>query len=184
MGTGPNGRLGRDAVSRVAVDDNRGPELAPTPLRNMAAKNAAELKKKCELAMIFHAQVNEFRFFPPSSLKKDPKQCNWSRRREMASVVSLEGFISEFRAFLLGQLWYIVAFITMNVAVSSLYNLFTIYSFDSQLMASGRRGGLGNSVHWPVVVEYKSHIARVPILSPRSEELTAREPTRGPEHAT
>lgn len=35
-----------------------------------------------------------------------------------------------------------------------------------------------------MVVEYKSHIARVPILSPRSEELTARETTRGPEHAT
>lgn len=34
------------------------------------------------------------------------------------------------------------------------------------------------------MVEYKSHIARVPILSPRSEELTARETTRGPEHAT
>ena len=62
MGTGPNGRLGRDAVSRVAVDDSRGPELAPTPLRNMAAKNASEWKKKHELAMIFHAQVNEFRF--------------------------------------------------------------------------------------------------------------------------
>ena len=51
-------------------------------------------------------------------------------------------------------------------------------------MASGRRGRLGNSVHSRVVVEYKSHIARVPILSPRSEELTARETTRGPEHAT
>ena len=70
MGTGPNGRLGRDAVSRVAVDDNRGPELAPTPLRNMAAKNAAELKKKLELAMIFHAQVNEFRFFPLRLIKR------------------------------------------------------------------------------------------------------------------
>lgn len=35
-----------------------------------------------------------------------------------------------------------------------------------------------------MVVEYKSHIARVPILNPRSEELTARETTRGPEHAT
>ena len=63
MGTGPNGRLGRDAVSRVVVDDSRGPELAPTPLHHMPAKNAAKLKKKRELAMIFHAQVNEFRFF-------------------------------------------------------------------------------------------------------------------------
>ena len=51
-------------------------------------------------------------------------------------------------------------------------------------MAGGRRGRLGNSVHWPVVVEYKSHIARVPILGPRSEELTARETTRGLELAT
>lgn len=70
MGTGPNGRLGRDAVSRVAVDDSRGPELAPTPLRNMAAKNAVEIKKKLELAMIFHAQVNEFRFFPLRLIKR------------------------------------------------------------------------------------------------------------------
>lgn len=70
MATGPNGRHGRDAVSRVAVDDSRGPELAPTPLRNMAVKNAAELKKKHELAMIFHAQVNEFRFFPLRFIKR------------------------------------------------------------------------------------------------------------------
>ena len=108
------------AVSRVAVDYSRGPELAPTLFRNMAAKNAAELKKKHELAMIFHAQVNEFRFFSSSFRKKDPQQCNWSRRREMARAFSLERFILEFRAFLCGQLWEIVALIAMNVAVSSL----------------------------------------------------------------
>ena len=34
------------------------------------------------------------------------------------------------------------------------------------------------------MVEYKSHTARVPIPSPRSEELTARETTRGLELAT
>ena len=58
------------AVSCVAVDYSRGPELAPTLFRNMAAKNAAELKKKHELAMIFHAQVNEFRFFPLRFVKR------------------------------------------------------------------------------------------------------------------
>ena len=58
------------AVSRLAVDDGRGPELAPTLLRNMAAKNAAELKKKHKLAMIFHTQVNEFRFFPLRFIKR------------------------------------------------------------------------------------------------------------------
>ena len=35
-----------------------------------------------------------------------------------------------------------------------------------------------------MVVENKSRVARVPMPSPRSEELTAREPTRGPEHPT
>ena len=51
-------------------------------------------------------------------------------------------------------------------------------------MASGRLGRPGDNVHSPVVVEYKSHIARVPILNPRSEELTAMELTKGPDHAT
>ena len=46
------------------------PNLHQTLLCNMATKNAAELKKKHELAMIFHAQVNEFRFFPLRFIKR------------------------------------------------------------------------------------------------------------------
>ena len=62
MVTGPNGRLGRNAASRVVADNSLGREHAPILLLNMAAEYAVEKTKKCNLAMISIAQVNKIRF--------------------------------------------------------------------------------------------------------------------------
>lgn len=57
MEGGPIGSRGRNAVSRVVVELETGLELAPILLHNMAAKNAVDQRRKCNLATSFHAQL-------------------------------------------------------------------------------------------------------------------------------
>ena len=68
MEGGPIGRRGRNAVSRVVVELETGLELAAILLHNMAAKNAVDQRRKCNLATSFHAQVKSLRFFPQCSV--------------------------------------------------------------------------------------------------------------------
>lgn len=66
MVDGPNGRLGRDVVSRVVEEHRLGPEHVPIHRHNMAAMTALEKTKKCDLAMNSHVQVNTLRFYSVS----------------------------------------------------------------------------------------------------------------------
>ena len=68
MEGGPIGSRGRNAVSRVVVELETDLELAPILLHNMAAKNAVDQRRKCNLATNFHAQVKSPRFFPQCSV--------------------------------------------------------------------------------------------------------------------
>ena len=65
MVSGPTGRPGRNAVSRVAVEHRADPDPAPIPQQNTEAKTVVGTAKKSDLVMTSHAQVNNFSFILP-----------------------------------------------------------------------------------------------------------------------
>ena len=62
MVSGPFGRPGRNAVSRVAVERRADPDPAPIPSQNTEVKTVVETAKKRGLAMTSHVQVNNVSF--------------------------------------------------------------------------------------------------------------------------